>query len=219
MDEPTVQYFVERENKWREAEQWPLLDTQWKEFYLLPRICSVINQSLLLQTLHRQLTFVKHHLLYFKTESVKWKSGKFLDDIEMSGHGALYVLVAIDTDDTNLIAKIYDIDPNGKRKFVTSGYLKASHRELDNTKSEPGKPHHPHTRSVPVPPGRLSSTPFIFTYFQIYSKLGTDLSSNLVLTKRSTMKIHSYFRWSAITYQVDLLHHLKSTEMRPILNG
>ena len=69
--------------------------------------------------------------------------------------GALYVHVAIDTDDTNLIAKLYDVDPQGNRQVVSSGYLKASHRELDAAKSKPWRPHHPHTRSVPVPPGEV----------------------------------------------------------------
>src|SRR4029450_2243047 len=68
---------------------------------------------------------------------------------------ALYVYVAIDTDDTNLIAKLYDIDPQGNRQVVSSGYLKASHRELNAAQSKPWRPHHPHTRSVPVPPGEV----------------------------------------------------------------
>src|SRR4029450_9744782 len=82
---------------------------------------------------------------------------------------ALYVYVAIDTDDTNLIAKLYDIDPQGNRQVVSSGYLKASHRELDAAQSKPWRPHHPHTRSLPVPPGgviesglRISSFPTLF---------------------------------------------------------
>lgn len=38
---------------------------------------------------------------------------------------------------------------------MTSGHLKASHRELDTDKSKPWQPHHPHTRAVPVPPGEV----------------------------------------------------------------
>src|SRR5690606_23845084 len=56
---------------------------------------------------------------------------------------------------TNFIAKLYDVDPGGKRKLVTSGYLKASHRELDTEKSKPWQPHHPYDRAVPVPPGEV----------------------------------------------------------------
>ena len=62
---------------------------------------------------------------------MKWMSSPLLHDTEMTGPGALYVYVAIDTDDTNLIAKLYDVDPQGHRQVITSGYLKASHRALD----------------------------------------------------------------------------------------
>ena len=56
------------------------------------------------------------------------------------GPAALYLYVAIDTDDTNLIAKLYDIDPQGHRQVVSSGYLKASHLELDAAQSKPWRP-------------------------------------------------------------------------------
>ena len=88
-------------------------------------------------------------------QSVKWTTAPLLEDTEMTGPAALYVHVAIDTDDTNLIAKLYDVDPQGNRQVVSSGYLKASHRELDAAQSKPWRPHHPHTRSVPVPPGEV----------------------------------------------------------------
>ena len=48
--------------------------------------------------------------------SVKWTSAPLLRDTEMTGPGALYVHAAIDTDDTNLIAKLYDVDPQGHRQ-------------------------------------------------------------------------------------------------------
>ena len=37
---------------------------------------------------------------------------------------------------------------------MSTGWLKASHRELDKNKSKPWRPCHPHTRSVPVVPGK-----------------------------------------------------------------
>ena len=53
----------------------------------------------------------------------------------MTGPAALYVHVAIDTDDTNLIAKLYDVDAQGNRQVVSSRDLKASQRELDPAQS------------------------------------------------------------------------------------
>ena len=86
---------------------------------------------------------------------MKWTTAPLLEDTEITGPAALHVHVAIDTDDSNLIAKLYDLDPHGNRQLVSSGYLKASHRELDPALSKPWRPHHPHTRSQPVPPGKV----------------------------------------------------------------
>jgi putative CocE/NonD family hydrolase len=88
-------------------------------------------------------------------QSLKWTTAPLLEDTEITGPAALYVHVAIDTDDTNLIAKLYDVDAQGNRQIVSSGYLKASHRELEAARSEPWRPHHPHSRSVPVPAGEV----------------------------------------------------------------
>ena len=59
------------------------------------------------------------------------------------------------TDDANWIIAIYDVHPDGKITPVSKGWLKASHRELDETKSKPYLPFHPHTRSVSVEPDNV----------------------------------------------------------------
>jgi hypothetical protein len=77
------------------------------------------------------------------------------EDTEVTGPGALYLFAAIDTDDTNFIVKLNDIDPYGNRSLVSTGWLKASHREVDESRSTPWRPHHPHTRAMPVKPGEI----------------------------------------------------------------
>jgi predicted acyl esterase len=57
-------------------------------------------------------------------------------------------------DDTNFIMRLWDVAPDGGRRLITTGFLKASHRELDDRTSE-GNPYHPHTRAVPVQPGKI----------------------------------------------------------------
>jgi predicted acyl esterase len=48
-----------------------------------------------------------------------------------------------------------DIDPCGKVTAFSRGYLKASHRALDPTKSKPWRPYHTHTEPEPVKPGEI----------------------------------------------------------------
>ena len=83
-----------------------------------------------------------------------WSTEPFAETTEMIGTGAAHLFVEIDTDDTNLILRLWDEAPGGSRQLVTSGFLKASHRELDERTTE-GDPYHPHTRAVPVVPGTV----------------------------------------------------------------
>src|SRR5690606_15881922 len=96
--------------------------------------------------------------------------------------GAAHLFVEIDTDDTNFILRLWDEAPGGRRQLVTTGYLKASHRELDEERTTEGNPYHPHTRAVPVEPGTIEEYvvrlyPFA-TVFRPGHKLVVELSCN-----------------------------------------
>lgn len=91
------------------------------------------------------------------------------------------VRVVVGVADTNLILRLWDEAPNGQRQLVTTGFLKASHRELDERTTE-GNPYHPHTRSVPVDPGVIEEYvvrlyPFA-TSFQPGHRLVVELSND-----------------------------------------
>jgi predicted acyl esterase len=89
-----------------------------------------------------------------KVEILSWSTDKFEEPTELIGTGAAHLFAEIDQPDTNFILRLWDYAPNGKRQLITSGYLKASHRELDERTTE-GNPYHPHTRAVPVEPGQI----------------------------------------------------------------
>ena len=74
--------------------------------------------------------------------------------MEMIGTGAAHIFASIDQDDTNFIVRMWDEAPSARRQLITTGYLKASHRELDDRTVE-GNPHHPHTHALPVKPGKI----------------------------------------------------------------
>ncbi|OGA01957.1 MAG: hypothetical protein A3H35_04105 [Betaproteobacteria bacterium RIFCSPLOWO2_02_FULL_62_17] len=70
---------------------------------------------------------------------------------------AATLFASLSSSDGNWIVELEDIAPDGGNKRVSIGWLKASHRETDAAKSKPYKPFHPHTRAVPVQPGRVES--------------------------------------------------------------
>jgi predicted acyl esterase len=59
------------------------------------------------------------------------------------------------TNDTDWYLKVKDIDTDGAERCVAEGWLKASHYELDESKSKPYAPYHPHTRKLPIEPGQV----------------------------------------------------------------
>jgi predicted acyl esterase len=99
----------------------------------------------------------------------------------MMGTGAAHIFAEIDQPDSNFILRLWDVAPNGKRQLITTGYLKASHRELDERTTE-GNPYHPHTRTEPVEPGTIQEYvirlyPFAAT-FLVGHRLMVELSTN-----------------------------------------
>lgn len=156
MSESSIRVFVEGTGQWRAEKEWPLARTQWTKYYLRP----VHRLSTKPEPLDEECAppdgFYQAPLTVTPdVQLLKWATVPLSEDTELTGPGALVIHASIDTDDTNFVAKLYDVDPHGKRQLVTSGYLKASHRELDAEKSKPWRPHHPHSRSVPVAPGEI----------------------------------------------------------------
>ena len=181
-DEPTIKIFVDGIKEWRYASEWPLPETKWTKFYL--------------RTGHRLLTepepfdsevvppdgFYQAPLTVTdNVHSLTYTSPVLMDDVEIIGSAALYIHAMIDTDDTNWIVSLWDIDPEGKRSQVTTGWLKASHRDIDETKSKPWAPYHPHTKAAPVPPGAIVEYPIsiypISNVFRIGHKIQLEIKS------------------------------------------
>ena len=48
-----------------------------------------------------------------------------------------------------------DVAPDDKVKLVSRGILRASYREVDETKSAPGQPFHPFQKRVPLEPNEV----------------------------------------------------------------
>jgi predicted acyl esterase len=116
-----------------------------------------------------------------QVEIISWSTDPFEEATELIGAGAAHLFAEIDQPDTNFILRLWDAAPNGTRQLITTGFLKASHRELDERTTE-GNPYHPHTRAVPVQPGQVEEYvvrlyPFATT-FRSGHRLVVELSND-----------------------------------------
>ncbi|MFW0785884.1 CocE/NonD family hydrolase [Gordonia sp. CPCC 206044] len=155
MDEPPVTTFVEGSRQSVTGTRWPPKDVEYTSLYLRPRGGLTRAPEPLGPEHAAPEGFYQAPLTVTdKVEMLRWATVPFDEPTEMIGTGAAHLFVEIDQDDTNLILRLWDETPSGTRQLITSGYLKASHRELDERTQE-GNPYHPHTRAVPVEPGTV----------------------------------------------------------------
>lgn len=156
MDEPEVQVFVEGSREIVTGAQWPPKKVEHRELFLRPRR-KLLPEPELMGVEHAAPDgFYQAPLTVTdKVEIISWSTEKFERPTELIGTGAAHIFAAIDQDDTNFILRLWDVAPGGGRQLVTTGFLKASHRELDEERTSYGDPYHPHTRAVPVEPGTI----------------------------------------------------------------
>lgn len=153
MAEPPIKLFVMGANEWRYEQEWPLARTEWTKYYLR----SWGRLSTEPEGFHAEPdSYVQPPLsLTTKINSLTYMTSPLTEDVEVTGPIALYLHAAIDQDDTNFIVALRDVAPDGDEIELTRGWLKASHREVDEGKSYPWRPWHPHTHPQPVVPGEV----------------------------------------------------------------
>jgi predicted acyl esterase len=154
MDTPAVSVFVEGSREVVTAGQWPPKDVEYRSLYLRPR-GTLSPEPELMGPEHAVPDgwYQAPLTVTDRVEIVSWSTPPFEEPTELIGSGAAHLFAEIDQPDTNFILRLWDVAPSGKRQLITSGYLKASHRELDEERTTEGDPRHPHTRAVPVEPG------------------------------------------------------------------
>jgi predicted acyl esterase len=182
MDGPAVSVHVEGSREVVTAEQWPPKQIEFRPLYLRPgRGLSPQPELASVEQAAPDGFYQAPLTVTDKVEILSWSTRPFKEPTEMIGTGAAHLFAEIDQDDTNFILRLWDEAPSGERQLLTTGYLKASHRELDERTTE-GAPYHPHTRTEPVEPGKIEEYvlrlyPFAVT-LQREHKLVAELSNN-----------------------------------------
>jgi uncharacterized protein len=206
MDEPPIKLFVMGINKWKFENEWPLARTNWTKYYLHPAgglSTAQVNDTSKTDTFTQPAPYLDP-----KVYCLKYTTGPLAVDTEVTGPIALYLEATIDIDDTNWMADLVDVDPEGNRQWVSVGYLKAKFRALDESESKPYLPIHPRQDPVPVTPGRkteyaisMMSTSVIFqkghsmeliirNQDDVLSRLGTWGTYMLPFMQTVTHNIH-----------------------------
>jgi putative CocE/NonD family hydrolase len=153
MDEPPMRLWVSGAEKWRDEYEWPLPNTRWTKFYL--RSWEGLSLEPELHSDEPDCYLQQPLFVSSKRDSVKYVTPPLPQDLSVIGPIALHMHAAIDQDDTNFQVILSDVGEGGNARTLTQGWLKASHRRLNEAKSSPGEPYHPHDRVEPAVPGEI----------------------------------------------------------------
>lgn len=176
LQEPAVKMWVEGENRWLYADDWPIPETQWTKLYLhsWERLrCEPFPPSTREDT-EKPDTFVQMPpTLTNEVASLKYYTDPLPQDVLIAGPISLTLYASIDQEDDNWIVILKDVGPDVSvrtaradereiptdlpERELTRGWLKLSDRAVDPDRSTPWKPWHPQTREAaePVIPGEI----------------------------------------------------------------
>ncbi|TCP42616.1 hypothetical protein EV191_12315 [Tamaricihabitans halophyticus] len=140
----------------RHETEWPIERTQWTDLYLECQGKSLTNQpaaktgSVNFDAPGRGITF--------------W-SPPFEQDTEITGPMAATLFVSSSTSDADIFTVVHVVRPDGTEVVlrgsldeytpIAQGWLRASHRELDDQRSLPYRPFHTHRTPAPLTPGKI----------------------------------------------------------------
>jgi predicted acyl esterase len=181
---PPVQVFVRGRNEWRNEKDWPLPQAEYKSWYLSGGNSGSVrslNDGRLTTELPRDEESTSYTypnprwaignvcmgpqgpdpvagVLTYTTDPLE-------EDLEVVGPIVLELHVASTTVDTDFVIKLSDQQPMSGEEFgrgqqpkfsyVSRGWLRASHREMDEENSTPHRPFYTHANPQPINPGEI----------------------------------------------------------------
>jgi predicted acyl esterase len=154
--QPRVKLQVRHVDKFveRDEDAWPIPRTQWTRLYLAPDGTTLSDTE---PSATAELSFeAQGDGLTFLTEPLDTET-------EITGPSSLKLRVSSNTSDADVFAVLRVFDRDGKEVVfqgaidphtpIAQGWLRSSHRKLDEDLSLPYRPYHTHDESQPLTPG------------------------------------------------------------------
>jgi uncharacterized protein len=140
----------------RKEKAWPLEGTQWTKLFLDAKDGALDWRA---PAATGQASFAA------MGEGIRWMSPPLDQETELTGPMALRLYVSSSTHDADFFATVMAFAPDGRevtfqgtvdpKTPLAQGWLRASHRKLDQAKSLPYRPYHAHDDKWPLRPGQV----------------------------------------------------------------
>ena len=168
---PPIRYFVMGLNRWRNADTWPLTNTQWQRFFLHSKGHAHSANGDGLLTRDNPASEAADIFVYDPRFPVPTIGGRLLDsgslvpgpleqsvvekrgdvlcyttpeltqEMEVTGPLKLHLFASTSAKDTDFVAKLVDVYPDGSAYNVAEGWIRARYRNgvLHSSFVQPGK--------------------------------------------------------------------------------
>jgi hypothetical protein len=156
-DRPRVSLWVRHPDRFevRGEDDWPLMRTRWTTLHLQPD-----------GSLSDSEPDTGSELSFEATgDGVVFTTPAMTEPLEVTGPSSLRLSISSSTSDADIFVVLGVVDPDGEEVVfqgaldphapVAQGWLRASHRALDEERSLPWRPWHPHDRVEPLTPGEV----------------------------------------------------------------
>jgi uncharacterized protein len=87
-------------------------------------------------------------------QGLTWRTAAVTRATTLAGPIQLHLVASSTGNDTDFVARLSDVAPDGSESVITEGALRGSHRALDARRSSPGSPYHRDDVAQPLVPGR-----------------------------------------------------------------
>lgn len=148
-NEPDVRIFVMGSNEWKSSDRWPLADTKWTPFYF--------HEGGLLA--EHEYWHKEGYSTFFDSPwgrgSVDFQTPYFVESTEVIGHAMVNLYGSTTSNEVLWFVTVYTQDSQGNSTTLSRGWLRGSHREIDEKRSKPWLPYHPHRKSEPLVPDEI----------------------------------------------------------------
>lgn len=165
MDEPEVAIFDSGTQEWRYEHEYPLKRTQWTKLFLhsegIPtqgvetQYGTLMSVSPLNEKPDKYKLPQANELLMKNKPVLAYATEPLKQDIKIWGPLSLTLYGSSTSRDTAWFLRLIDISPDDKARMLSRGILRASYREVDETRSKPGQPFHPFQKALFLEPGKI----------------------------------------------------------------
>jgi uncharacterized protein len=168
---PRARVYVQGKQNWMDRKAWPPPDSRLSRLYLArtaltrrPPSKADSKRYLTNPADGLSMTFDQYGTVaaspYIPLDQrlaqeagLTWRTPTLTRRMTLAGESALHLVAASSANDTDWFAKLSDVAPDGSESIVTAGFLRASHRRLDQSRSTRTRPWHPNTRPRRIEPG------------------------------------------------------------------